>query len=78
MQENLRAMIGSISISISISSTATPLAAAAEEVSAVVADTRNGLEQQNAEIGRSLAAVQEMSHAVDEVAKNAAITVGSL
>lgn len=68
MQENLRAMIGSIS------STATQLAAAAEEVSAVVADTSNGLEQQNAEIGRSLAAVQEMSHAVDEVAKNAVLT----
>jgi methyl-accepting chemotaxis protein len=68
MQENLRAMIASIS------STATQLAAAAEEVSAVVADTSNGLEQQNAEIGRSLAAVQEMSHAVDEVAKNAVLT----
>ncbi|MNK94195.1 Methyl-accepting chemotaxis protein McpS [compost metagenome] len=68
MQENLRAMIGSIS------STASQLAAAAEEVSAVVADTSHGLEQQNAEIGRSLAAVQEMSHAVDEVAKNAVLT----
>jgi len=68
MQTNLRSTITSIG------STASQLAAAAEEVSAVVSDMSGGLTRQNLDIDRAFSSVQELSLAVDEVAKNAVST----
>ena len=68
MQTNLRSTITSIG------STANQLAAAAEEVSAVVSDMSGGLTRQNLDIDRAFSSVQELSLAVDEVAKNAVST----
>jgi len=68
MQASLRSTITSIG------STASQLAAAAEEVSSVVNDMSGGLTRQNADIERAFSSVQELSLAVDQVAKNAVST----
>ncbi|MNZ31318.1 Methyl-accepting chemotaxis protein McpS [compost metagenome] len=51
---------------------ATQLAAAAEEMHLVTEDSSNGLQRQNDEIEQAATAVNEMSVAVEEVARNAA------
>ena len=66
MQTNLKSTITSIG------STASQLAAA--EVSSVVSDMSGGLTRQNADIERAFSSVQELSLAVEEVAKNAVST----
>ncbi|WP_312920411.1 methyl-accepting chemotaxis protein [Stutzerimonas nitrititolerans] len=68
MQENLRGTIQGISDSSS------QLASAAEELNAVSEDATRGLHQQNHEIEQAAAAVNEMTVAVDEVARNAVAT----
>jgi len=68
MQENLRGTIQGISDSSS------QLASAAEELNAVTEDATRGLHQQNHEIEQAAAAVNEMTVAVDEVARNAVAT----
>jgi len=68
MQASLKSTITSIG------STASQLAAAAEEVSSVVNDMSGGLTKQNADIERAFSSVQELSLAVDQVAKNAVST----
>ena len=65
MQESLRGTIQGISDSSS------QLASAAEELSAVTEDSTRGLHQQNHEIEQAATAVNEMTAAVDEVARNA-------
>jgi methyl-accepting chemotaxis protein len=68
MQGNLRATIQGISDS------SNQLASAAEELNAVTEDSTRGLHQQNHEIEQAAAAVNEMTAAVDEVARNAVST----
>ena len=68
MQGNLRKTIEQISGS------ATQLASAAEELSAVTEETSRGLQQQNKEIEQAATAVNEMTSAVEEVARNAVST----
>ena len=68
MQENLRNTIQSISDS------SNQLASAAEELNAVTEDSTRGLHQQNHEIEQAATAVNEMTAAVDEVARNAVAT----
>ena len=68
MQNNLRATIQGISDS------SNQLASAAEELNAVTEDSTRGLHQQNQEIEQAAAAVNEMTAAVDEVARNAVST----
>ena len=68
MQDNLRNTIQSISDSSS------QLASAAEELNAVTEDSTRGLHQQNHEIEQAATAVNEMTAAVDEVARNAVAT----
>ena len=53
-------------------SSAEQLASAAEEMTAVMEKSANGLQQQNSEVEMAATAVTEMSQAVDEVASNAA------
>jgi len=68
MQTNLRDTLGHLGHS------ATQLASAAEEMTAVMQESAHGLQQQNSEIEMAATAVTEMSQAVDEVAGNAAST----
>ncbi len=68
MQQSLRATIQGISDSSS------QLASAAEELNAVTEDSTRGLHQQNHEIEQAATAVNEMTAAVDEVARNAVAT----
>ncbi|MGV8918424.1 MAG: methyl-accepting chemotaxis protein [Pseudomonas sp.] len=68
MQQNLRKTIEQISGS------ATQLASAAEELSAVTDESSRGLQQQNNEIEQAATAVNEMTAAVEEVARNAVST----
>ena len=68
MQQNLRSTIQGISDSSS------QLASAAEELNAVTEDSTRGLHQQNHEIEQAAAAVNQMTAAVDEVARNAVAT----
>lgn len=68
MQGNLRSTIQSISDS------SRQLASAAEELNAVTEDSTRGLHQQNHEIEQAATAVNEMTTAVDEVARNAVAT----
>ncbi len=68
MQENLRSTIQGISDSSS------QLASAAEELNTVTEDSTRGLHQQSHEIEQAATAVNEMTAAVDEVARNAVAT----
>ncbi|MCK9749772.1 methyl-accepting chemotaxis protein [Pseudomonas syringae pv. syringae] len=68
MQANLRDTLGHLGHS------ATQLASAAEEMTAVMHESAIGLQQQNSEIEMAATAVTEMSQAVDEVAGNATTT----
>jgi methyl-accepting chemotaxis protein len=68
MQQNLRKTIEQISGS------ATQLASAAEELTAVTDEASRGLQQQNQEIEQAATAVNEMTAAVEEVARNAVST----
>src|SRR5690606_18614989 len=68
MQGNLRSTIQGIGESSS------QLASAAEELNAVTEDSSRGLHQQNQEIEQAATAVNEMTTAVDEVARNAVAT----
>ncbi len=68
MQQSLRRTIQGIVDS------STQLASAAEELNAVTEDSSKGLLQQNQEIEQAATAVNEMTTAVDEVARNAVAT----
>jgi methyl-accepting chemotaxis protein len=68
MQQNLRETLQGISGS------ATQLATAANELSAVTIDSTQGLQEQNNEIEQAATAVNEMTAAVEEVARNAVST----
>ncbi|MFW6754433.1 methyl-accepting chemotaxis protein [Pseudomonas glycinae] len=68
MQQNLRETLQGISGS------ATQLATASDELSAVTHDSTQGLQQQNNEIEQAATAVNEMTTAVEEVARNAVST----
>ncbi|AXA66768.1 methyl-accepting chemotaxis protein [Pseudomonas oryzihabitans] len=68
MQTNLRDTLRHLGHS------ATQLASAAEEMTAVMQESAHGLQQQNSEIEMAATAVTEMSQAVDEVAGNATST----
>ncbi len=68
MQRSLRDTIQGISHS------SNQLASAAEELNVVTEDSTRGLHQQNHEIEQAATAVNEMSTAVDEVARNAVAT----
>ncbi|XXE32262.1 methyl-accepting chemotaxis protein [Pseudomonas sp. R4-76] len=68
MQQNLRETMQGISGS------ATQLASAADELNAVTLDSSQGLQQQNNEIEQAATAVNEMTTAVEEVARNAVST----
>ncbi|MCJ2375063.1 methyl-accepting chemotaxis protein [Pseudomonas sp. RGM 3321] len=66
MQKNLRQTIGLISNS------SLQLASAAEEMNSITVQSSTGLGRQNQEIEQAATAVNEMTAAVDEVARNAA------
>nr|WP_225136342.1 methyl-accepting chemotaxis protein [Pseudomonas putida] len=68
MQQNLRETLQGISGS------ATQLATAADELNAVTLDSTQGLQQQSNEIEQAATAVNEMTTAVEEVARNAVST----
>ncbi|WP_460369970.1 methyl-accepting chemotaxis protein [Pseudomonas sp. Tul1A2] len=68
MQQNLRETLKGISGS------ATQLATAADELNAVTLDSTQGLQQQNNEIEQAATAVNQMTAAVEEVARNAVST----
>lgn len=68
MQQSLRSTIQGIADS------SNQLASAAEELNAVTEDSTRGLHQQNHEIESAATAVNEMTAAVDEVARNAVAT----
>jgi methyl-accepting chemotaxis protein len=68
MQQNLRETLQAISRS------ATQLTTAADELNAVTLDSTQGLQQQNNEIEQAATAVNEMTIAVEEVARNAVST----
>jgi methyl-accepting chemotaxis protein len=68
MQDSLRGTIQGISDS------SNQLASAAEELNTVTEDSTRGLHQQNHEIEQAATAVNEMTAAVDEVARNAVAT----
>jgi len=57
-----------------ISDSSSQLASAAEELNAVTEDSTRGLHQQNHEIEQAATAVNEMTAAVDKVARNAVAT----
>lgn len=68
MQQNLRETLQGISGS------ATQLATAADELNAVTLDSTQGLQEQNNEIEQAATAVNQMTAAVEEVARNAVST----
>ena len=68
MQTNLRDIIGQINDSAHV------LTASAEEMSAVMLDSTEGLQRQNDQIEQAATAVNEMTCAVEEVASNAVST----
>lgn len=68
MQGNLRLAMQHIG------SSATQLASAATELNSVTEDSYRGLHQQNAEIDQAATAINEMTSAVEEVARNAVST----
>jgi methyl-accepting chemotaxis protein len=68
MQGNLRSAMQHIG------SSATQLASAATELNSVTEDSYRGLHQQNAEIDQAATAINEMTSAVEEVARNAVST----
>jgi methyl-accepting chemotaxis protein len=68
MQQNLRETLQGISGS------ATQLATAADELNAVTLDSTQGLQQQSNEIEQAATAVNQMTAAVEEVARNAVST----
>ena len=68
MQTNLRSIIGQINDSAHV------LTASAEEMSAVMLDSTEGLQRQNDQIEQAATAVNEMTCAVEEVAGNAVST----
>lgn len=68
MQANLRTTLEGIS------SSATRLASAAEEMNCITVESSIGLTQQNNEIEQAATAVNEMTSAVEEVARNAVST----
>jgi methyl-accepting chemotaxis protein len=68
MQGNLRQAMQHIG------SSATQLASAATELNSVTEDSYRGLHQQNAEIDQAATAINEMTSAVEEVARNAVST----
>ncbi|UVL39649.1 methyl-accepting chemotaxis protein [Pseudomonas sp. B21-040] len=68
MQRNLRETLQAISGS------ATQLATAADELNAVTLNSTQGLQQQNNEIEQAATAVNQMTIAVEEVARNAVST----
>jgi methyl-accepting chemotaxis protein len=68
MQSNLRSTLSLIG------SSATQLALAATQLNTVTEDSHRGLHQQNAEIEQAATAVNEMTSAVEEVARNAVST----
>jgi len=68
MQDSLRDTIQRIADS------SNQLASAAEELNAVTEDSTRGMHQQNDEIQQAATAVNEMTTAVDEVARNAVAT----
>jgi methyl-accepting chemotaxis protein len=68
MQANLRNIIGQINDSAHV------LTASAEEMSAVMLDSTEGLQRQNDQIEQAATAVNEMTCAVEEVAGNAVST----
>ena len=71
----LAAMRDSLSDTIEgISNASSQLASASEELNAVTEDSARGLRQQNNELGQAATAVNEMTAAVEEVARNAAST----
>ena len=72
---SLKTMQGSLRGTIQgIAESSNQLASAAEELNAVTEDSTRGLHQQNHEIEQAAAAVNEMTAAVDEVARNAVAT----
>jgi methyl-accepting chemotaxis protein len=68
MQGNLRSAMQHIG------SSATQLASAATELNSVTEDSYRGLHQQNAEIDQAATAINEMTSAVEDVARNAVST----
>lgn len=68
MQDNLRVAMRHIG------SSASQLASAATELNTVTEDSYRGLHQQNAEIDQAATAINEMTSAVEEVARNAVST----
>ena len=71
----LKAMQASLRNTIQgISDSSNQLASAAEELNTVTEDSTRGLHQQNHEIEQAATAVNEMTAAVDEVARNAVAT----
>ncbi|UVL63645.1 methyl-accepting chemotaxis protein [Pseudomonas sp. B21-032] len=68
MQHNLRDTI------MAISESSNQLASAAEELSAVTEDASRGLHQQNGEIEQAATAINEMTSAAEDVARNASST----
>jgi methyl-accepting chemotaxis protein len=68
MQDNLRTAMRHIG------SSASQLASAATELNSVTEDSYRGLHQQNAEIDQAATAINEMTSAVEEVARNAVST----
>ncbi|SIQ95457.1 methyl-accepting chemotaxis protein [Aquipseudomonas alcaligenes] len=71
----LKRMQGSLRSTIqSIADSSSQLASASEELHAVTEDATRGLHQQNAEIEQAATAVNEMTSAVEEVARNAVNT----
>ena len=73
--ESMKAMQASLRETImSISDSSTQLASAAEELNVVTEDSSRGLLQQNSEIEQAATAVNQMTAAVDEVARNAVAT----
>jgi methyl-accepting chemotaxis protein len=68
MQSNLRDTI------MAIAESSNQLASAAEELSAVTEDASRGLHQQNGEIEQAATAINEMTSAAEDVARNAVST----
>ncbi|MGH8464324.1 MAG: methyl-accepting chemotaxis protein, partial [Pseudomonas sp.] len=68
MQSNLRSTI------MAIAESSNQLASAAEELSAVTEDASRGLNQQNGEIEQAATAINEMTSAAEDVARNASST----
>ncbi|MBY8927872.1 methyl-accepting chemotaxis protein [Pseudomonas sp. Wu6] len=71
MQKNLRQTIGLISNS------SLQLASSAEEMNSITVQSSDGLGRQNQEIEQAATAVNEMTAAVDEVARNAVAASGA-